>query len=199
MPKRLRRKTREERNLIVHQVGNAVALCVYSFALVGICSCVWHESSRPKVQELEPIEQEEQVEVAQQMPEVKVVEKEAQPASVMTKWADCRITAYCPCEKCCGKWARNRPKDENGKPIVNGASGERLHAYTSCASSLPFGTELYIPDLDLYTTVQDRASKSIDAKYGGKYVDIYIDEHEECYEYLAGKPDYMEVYIYEQS
>ena len=27
-------------------------------------------------------------------------------------------TAYCPCEKCCGKYALSRPIDENGNPIV---------------------------------------------------------------------------------
>lgn len=30
------------------------------------------------------------------------------------EWLEFRATAYCPCEKCCGKWATLRPKDENG-------------------------------------------------------------------------------------
>lgn len=35
-----------------------------------------------------------------------------------------RLTAYCPCEKCCGIWAKNRPTDIDGKPIVKTASGQ---------------------------------------------------------------------------
>ena len=49
------------------------------------------------------------------------------------------ITAYCPCEVCCGKHASNRP---NG--IVYGASGEKLIEGVSVASPLPFGTKVLI-------------------------------------------------------
>ena len=37
-----------------------------------------------------------------------------------------RLTAYCSCSLCCGKWANNRPVDENGNEIVYGSIGERL-------------------------------------------------------------------------
>ena len=29
-----------------------------------------------------------------------------------------KLTAYCSCSLCCGKWANNRPVDENGNEIV---------------------------------------------------------------------------------
>lgn len=112
-----------------------------------------------------------------------------------TFWSTCRVTAYCPCVKCCGSWANKRPKDANGKPIVRGAAGTRLQSKVSCASSLPFGTKLYIPDLNLTLVVEDRAAKSIDRKYSGKYIDIYVDNHSGCYDLLRGCKDYMEVYI----
>ena len=35
----------------------------------------------------------------------------------------CKVMAYCACEICCGKWAKNRPDG-----IVYGASGEELVA-----------------------------------------------------------------------
>ena len=63
-----------------------------------------------------------------------------------------RITAYCSCEICCGKWAENRPDG-----IVYGASGEELVAGVSCASPLPFGTVVEIEGVGTYI-VQDRTS-----------------------------------------
>lgn len=106
----------------------------------------------------------------------------------------CRVTRYCPCEKCCGKYAKNRPTDENGIPVVTGASGKQLNSGYSCAAdtSLPFGTKLYIPQIGLTVTVEDRAAKSIEQRYDGKFVDLYFTDHAH---YIEGASDYMEVYI----
>lgn len=85
-----------------------------------------------------------------------------------------RVTAYCSCKKCCGKWADNRP---NG--IVYGASGAELVAGVSVASPLPFGTEIYIDGLGEYV-VQDRLANWVAEKYGDKLIDVYFDDHEEA-------------------
>lgn len=110
-------------------------------------------------------------------------------------WGLCRVTAYCSCSKCCGEYAKNRPVDSDGLEIVKGASGERLQPLVSCASSLPFGTELYIPDLDMHLVVQDRAAKWIDKRYDGYYVDIYIDDCSNIWNILPDDKDFMEVLI----
>lgn len=86
----------------------------------------------------------------------------------------CRVTAYCSCEKCCGKWALNRP---NG--IVYGAEGTELIAGVSCASPLPFGTILEIEGLGQYV-VQDRIAQWVLDEHGDNCVDIYFDSHEEA-------------------
>ena len=44
-----------------------------------------------------------------------------------------KLTAYCGCRKCCGKYADNRPVDENGEVIVTGSIGVRLYAGVSIA------------------------------------------------------------------
>lgn len=88
-----------------------------------------------------------------------------------------RITAYCSCKKCCGKWADNRP---NG--IVYGASGAELVAGVSVASPLPFGTEIYIDGLGEYV-VQDRLAQWVVDKYGDKLIDVYFDNHEEAWKF----------------
>ena len=88
-----------------------------------------------------------------------------------------RVTAYCSCKKCCGKWADNRP---NG--IVYGASGVELVAGVSVASPLPFGTEIYIDGLGEYV-VQDRLANWVAEKYGDKLIDVYFDDHEEAWKF----------------
>lgn len=98
-----------------------------------------------------------------------------------------RITAYCSCKKCCGKWADNRP---NG--IVYGASGKELKAGVSVASPLPFGTELYIDGLGDYV-VQDRTANWVVEKYGEGIVDVYFDSHEAACEFGL---KHLDVYRY---
>lgn len=109
-------------------------------------------------------------------------------------FGNCRITAYCACEKCCGQWANNRP---NG--IVYGASGEELISGVSVACSLPFGTKLKIDGFDQTFIVHDRTSNWVQEKYGGMTVDIYIDSHEGCYEFMEGMSDWANVYIMEEN
>lgn len=89
----------------------------------------------------------------------------------------CRITAYCACEKCCGKWALNRP---NG--IVYGSAGIELKAGVSCASPWPIGTVVEIEGLGEYT-VHDRPAQWVIDKYGKNQFDIYFDNHEAACEF----------------
>lgn len=93
-----------------------------------------------------------------------------------------RVTAYCSCAKCCGKWALNRPVDENGEEIIRGASGERLIPSVSAASPLPFGTKI---KLDGFGTVEvvDRTAQWIVEKHGENVVDIYFNDHQVAWDF----------------
>ena len=97
------------------------------------------------------------------------------------------ITAYCPCEKCCGKWARDRPGG-----IVKGAAGIELTSGVSVASPLPLGTEIIFNDRKY--TVQDRTAEWIVDRYGGKIIDIYFADHEEALKF--GRQQ-AEIYVME--
>lgn len=94
-----------------------------------------------------------------------------------------RVTAYCACKVCCGKYADSRPVDSDGEPIVYGASGERLIPGISCAAprDIPFGTELWL-DGKKYI-VMDRTAKWVEEKLGPT-IDIYTghtkDAHNEA-------------------
>ena len=108
------------------------------------------------------------------------------PAPEPVYLAKCKVMAYCACEICCGKWAKNRP---NG--VVYGASGEELVAGVSCASPLPFGTVLEIDGVGTYI-VQDRPAPWVVDKYGDNLVDIYLDNHQAALEFGI---QYHDVYM----
>lgn len=101
-----------------------------------------------------------------------------------------RVTAYCSCSRCCGVWAENRDRDENGDEIVLGASGQRLISGVSAAGTLPFGTKV---NLDGFgeVVIHDRFAKWIVDKYGEDVIDLYFINHDEAVEwgvkYLEGE------------
>lgn len=101
-----------------------------------------------------------------------------------------RLTAYCPCSKCCGKWGKNRPKDEAGNDIVYTASGATAQANKTVAvdtNVIPYGTILLIDGQEY--TAQDTGSK-----IKGQVIDIYFDNHVEAENYGC---KYQEIYAVE--
>ena len=84
------------------------------------------------------------------------------------------VTYYCACEKCCGKWAYNRPKDGNGNDIVYGASGNVLAPMKSaaCDVSVPFGTKFAI-ELDNGDTLKVACADRGGA-VSGAHIDVYV-------------------------
>lgn len=93
-------------------------------------------------------------------------------ARIDASGSECVITAYCPCEKCCGIWAKNRP---NG--VVYTASGEVAQEGVTVAADwdvYPAGTVLYIEGMGEYI-VQD-----VGGAVNGNHIDVYFDTHEEA-------------------
>lgn len=93
---------------------------------------------------------------------------------ILESLGEYRITAYCPCEICCGIWAKNRPGG-----IVVGAYGVELEEDVSIAAPLPSNTRLYIDGIGEYT-VQDKLADWVLEKYDNKVVDIYFNSHEDA-------------------
>lgn len=86
------------------------------------------------------------------------------------------LTAYCPCDICCGEYGKNRPVDENGKEIVYGAIGARLKQGVSIAvdpSVIPHGTKVEI-DGKIYI------AQDCGGAIRGKRIDIYYDSHQDA-------------------
>lgn len=99
-----------------------------------------------------------------------------------------KLTSYCSCSKCCGKWAYNRPKDENGKEIVYGSIGERLKEGYSIAVDpevIPYGTEVII---------NGRTYKAQDCggAIKGNRIDVYHENHQDALNFGV---QYAEVFL----
>lgn len=91
------------------------------------------------------------------------------------EWIEAVATAYCPCERCCGEWALNRP---NG--IVYTASGaEAVQGVTIAAdwSIYPPGTVLFIEGLG-ERTVHDRGGA-----IQGQKIDVYFESHDDALQF----------------
>ncbi len=96
------------------------------------------------------------------------------------EWMKFTATAYCSCEKCCGKYAKNRPTDENGAEIVYTASGKVAQQGLTIAADwnvLPCGTIVEIDGWGTYE-VQDKCGAIKDAM-----IDVYFDNHDEALEF----------------
>lgn len=78
------------------------------------------------------------------------------------------VTAYCACEKCCGKWADGYT-----------ANGAKATEGVTCAASraIPFGTKLEIEGVGV-RVVQDRLAKKYDSR-----IDIYFNSHQKALEF----------------
>jgi 3D (Asp-Asp-Asp) domain-containing protein len=87
-----------------------------------------------------------------------------------------KLTAYCSCEVCCNEYALNRPKDENGNPIVYTANMSVARQGVTVAADtnvFPFGTSLLIDGHEYI--VQDRGGA-----IQGNRIDVYFDSHQEA-------------------
>lgn len=118
-------------------------------------------------------------------------EPQAEPPEIEDEYISLgtfRITAYCGCAECCGKYGKNRPIDEYGNTIVTTASGKRAVQGVTVAADrtmFPFGTKLYIEGKEF--EVQD-----VGGSINGNEVDIYFENHQDALNFGV---QYMEVFI----
>lgn len=122
--------------------------------------------------------------------EIVIAEPTPEPESELIKLGEFKLTAYCSCSKCCGKWANCRPVDEYGNEIVLGASGEKLTAGYSLAVDpklIPYGTKLLING-QIYEA-QDCGGAIKD-----KRIDVYFNNHSDAVEFGV---QYADVYTLE--
>ena len=78
-----------------------------------------------------------------------------------------RVTAYCPCEKCCGKWANVYPRRTASGHIIK--DGDR---FAAADKNIPFGTILDIPGYGI-VRVEDRGGA-----IKGNRLDVFFPTHQ---------------------
>ena len=81
----------------------------------------------------------------------------------LTELGTFKLTAYCACEKCCGK---------SDGITASGTKVKQGRTVAVDTSIIPYGTELYINGN--YYIAEDTGS------FSGKIIDIYFDSHEEA-------------------
>lgn len=94
-----------------------------------------------------------------------------------------KLTAYCSCSLCCGKWANNRPSG-----IVYGAIGEELKEGYSIAVDpevIPYRTEVVING-HMYK------AQDCGGAIKGNRIDIYMEDHNEALEFGV---QYAEIFV----
>lgn len=94
-----------------------------------------------------------------------------------------KLTAYCSCSLCCGKWAKNRP---NG--IIYGAIGEELKEGYSIAvdpSVIPYKTEVVING-------HTYKAQDCGGAIKGNRIDVYFEDHNDALEFGV---QYAEVFM----
>lgn len=166
--------------LLADVIGiSSILLSVIMSLLVILPLIIFAKTPEQKTtQPKEPVEEE-----------LPVFQLEASANSQYEYLGDFRITAYCSCHECCGRYADNRPTDENGKEIVYGAASVPLKEGVSVAadtSLLPFGTEIFI-DGKKYV-VQDKGGA-----IKGNRIDIYFEDHDAALQFgVQTKKVYIE-------
>lgn len=127
--------------------------------------------TEPTIPTTEPTVQETEIK-----PEITEPTEEKE---VWTSLGTFKLTAYCSCSKCCGQYALNRPKDENGNQIVYTASGAIAEAGVTIAVDprvIPYGTKVKING---HTYIAQDTGGAIK----GSRIDVYFDNHQEAWNF----------------
>ena len=84
-------------------------------------------------------------------------------------YSNYRVTAYCLCEKCCGKWSKVYPRRTANGHIIQ--PGDK---FVAADKSIPFGTKLDIPGYGI-VQVLDRGGA-----IKGNRLDVFFPTHQEA-------------------
>ena len=99
-------------------------------------------------------------------------EKMNKPAEAISlNLGEYKLTAYCPCKKCCGKWSYEVTGVK--KKTASGTYPEPNKTVAADTSILPFGSKIMINN-------QEYVVEDTGKKVKGKHIDVYFEDHDEA-------------------
>lgn len=116
----------------------------------------------------------------------------APPEPVTTYLGTYTVTAYCPCEICCGKWSN----PDNPKTASSTTPTELITVGADWDELVP-GTTIYIDGVG-ERIVEDKVAGWVADKYDGKVLDLYYFDHSDALDFGKQKLDVWEVRTCEQ-
>ena len=183
----MKRKRRRKRNYICEIITFAMiaASCASMIALVN---------RQVKAEEMPPLavvgneRTVEKTEIVPSLPSTEAEKPEEIEMPEAINLGEYKLTAYCSCKKCCGKWATIRPTDKNGNQIVYTASGTIAEAGRTIAvdpSVIPYGSAV---EINGHLYIAEDCGGAIK----GNRIDVYFDDHNEA---LAFGVQYAEIFL----
>lgn len=106
-----------------------------------------------------------------------IPQTEERPLSETNSLGQFKLTAYCPCSKCCGKWA--------GGITSTGAMAKSNRTIAVDPSVIPYGSKVIING-------QTYVAEDCGGAIKGHRIDIYHDTHSEALDFGV---QYAEVYL----
>ncbi len=91
---------------------------------------------------------------------------------VLEQYKFMRVTAYCPCEKCCGRWADGF--------TASGYKIQKDDRFVAAPKDIPFGTKLIVPG---YNNNQPVEVRDRGGSITNQRLDVFFDSHQEALEW----------------
>lgn len=141
-------------------------------------------SSEEKTKTVENVEKQKEESKTTEVTAEKVEEKvnneqkeEKEESSNLVSLGKFKLTAYCSCSKCCGKWA--------GSPTASGVMPRANHTIAVDTGVIPFGTKVIINGKSYVAEDTGSAIK-------GNKIDVYFDSHSKALNFGV---KYAEVFV----
>ena len=173
-------------SLLTYYILGLVFIFIAIYIFSSVDAQVYHLPKEPDIKNAHIETEIEKDDIELNLDEVSVEVNNEKPTEVKEQYislGEFKLTAYCPCSKCCGQWANNRP---NG--IVYGATGEELKEEYSIAvdpNVIPYGTEVVING-------NTYKAQDCGGAIKGNRIDVYFNNHQDALDFGV---QYAQVYI----